>query len=257
MDSNSIRAFIINWWWIIGALAIFFLIFANSSDQNKNSERIDELNNILTEKENQIKQYDDIIVELDKELASVKGELDNTKDELVQERNHLATVELELKVLAKDHKNETLDYIGEVGKLKKEIQSLKKELNTAKKELALKTSSKKVVTEKPVTSPKPPVTSPGPKFIPYDEPPTPTTPIRPRYPNLAQEAGIEGQVLVQCFIDEKGRVTETIVIKGIPKTGLNEAAVLAIERTRFNPARQRNKPVGVWITIPINFKLQN
>ena len=106
-------------------------------------------------------------------------------------------------------------------------------------------------------APPPPPSGPQFKFIPYDNPPRPVTPIKPVYPDIAQEAGIEGQVLVQCFIDEKGRVKETIVVKGIPNTGLNESAVQALRKTRFRPAKQRERPVGVWITIPINFKLQN
>ena len=106
-------------------------------------------------------------------------------------------------------------------------------------------------------APPPPPSGPQFKFIPYDDPPRPITPIKPVYPDIAQEAGIEGQVLVQCFIDEKGKVKETIVVKGIPNTGLNESAVQALTKTRFRPAKQRERPVGVWITIPINFKLQN
>ena len=106
-------------------------------------------------------------------------------------------------------------------------------------------------------APPPPPSGPQFKFIPYDDPPRPITPIKPVYPDIAQEAGIEGQVLVQCFIDEKGKVKETIVVKGIPNTGLNESAVAALRKTRFRPAKQRERPVGLWITIPINFKLQN
>jgi protein TonB len=106
-------------------------------------------------------------------------------------------------------------------------------------------------------APPPPPSGPQFKFIPYDDPPRPITPIKPVYPDIAQEAGIEGQVLIQCFIDKTGRVKETIVIKGVPNTGLNESAVAALRKTRFRPARQRENPVGVWVTIPINFKLQN
>ena len=106
-------------------------------------------------------------------------------------------------------------------------------------------------------APPPPPSGPQFKFIPYDDPPRPITPIKPLYPDIAQEAGIEGQVLVQCFIDEKGRVKETIVLKGIPNTGLNESAVDALRKTRFRPAKQRERPVAVWVTIPVNFKLQN
>ena len=106
-------------------------------------------------------------------------------------------------------------------------------------------------------APPPPPSGPQVKFIPYDDPPRPLFPIRPVYPDIAQEAGIEGQVLVQCFIDETVKVNETIVLNGIPNTGLDEAAVDALRKTRFRPAKQRETKVGVWITIPINFKLQN
>jgi periplasmic protein TonB len=106
-------------------------------------------------------------------------------------------------------------------------------------------------------APPPPPSGPQVKFIPYDKAPVPLMPIRPKYPDIAQEAGIEGQVLVQCFIDKKGKVTETIILKGIPNTGLNESAVEALRKTRFRPAKQRETKVGVWITIPINFTLQN
>ena len=69
------------------------------------------------------------------------------------------------------------------------------------------------------------------------------------------EAGIEGTVIVQAFINNKGVVEDTMILKGIPNTGLNEAALEAVKRTRWKPARQRDKKVGVWMSIPINFKL--
>ena len=105
-------------------------------------------------------------------------------------------------------------------------------------------------------APPPPPEGPRVKFIPYDDPPRPLTPIRPKYPEIAQEAGIEGTVIVQVFVDKKGRVKETIILKGIPNTGLDEAAIKAIRKTRFFPAKQRERAVGVWISIPVNFRLK-
>ena len=106
-------------------------------------------------------------------------------------------------------------------------------------------------------APPPPPEGPRVKFIPYDDPPVPKTPIRPKYPEIAQEAGIEGTVYVQAFIDKKGRVKEVSIVKGIPNTGLNEAAMDAIRKTRFRPAKQRERAVGVYISIPVHFKLKN
>ena len=105
-------------------------------------------------------------------------------------------------------------------------------------------------------APPPPPSGPKVVFIPYDDPPVAMSPIRPRYPEIAQEAGIEGVVVVQAFIDEKGRVKETLILKGVPNTGLDEAAMEAIRKTRFRPAKQRERAVGGWISIPVNFRLK-
>ena len=105
-------------------------------------------------------------------------------------------------------------------------------------------------------APPPPPEGPRVKFIPYDDPPVPLSPIRPKYPEIAQEAGIEGTVVVQVFVDEKGRVKDTVILKGIPNTGLDEAATTAIRKVRFRPAKQRERAVGVWISIPVNFRLK-
>ena len=105
-------------------------------------------------------------------------------------------------------------------------------------------------------APPPPPSGPKVVFIPYDDPPVAMSPIRPVYPEIAQEAGIEGVVIVQAFIDEKGRVKETLILKGVPNTGLDEAAMEAIKKTRFKPAKQRERSVGVWISIPVNFRLK-
>ena len=106
-------------------------------------------------------------------------------------------------------------------------------------------------------APPPPPEGPRVKFIPYDDPPVPLRPIRPKYPEIAQEAGIEGTVVVQVFVDDKGRVKETNILKGIPNTGLDEAAADAIRNVRFRPAKQRERAVGVWISIPVNFRLKS
>ena len=105
-------------------------------------------------------------------------------------------------------------------------------------------------------APPPPPSGPKVAFIPYDLAPRAKSAIKPIYPEIAQEAGIEGVVVVQAFIDERGRVKETLILKGVPNTGLDEAAMDAIRRTKFHPAEQRERPVAVWISIPVNFRLK-
>ena len=105
-------------------------------------------------------------------------------------------------------------------------------------------------------APPPPPSGPKVAFIPYDLAPRAKSAIKPIYPEIAQEAGIEGVVVVQAFIDERGRVKETLILKGVPNTGLDEAAMEASRRTKFHPAEQRERPVAVWISIPVNFRLK-
>lgn len=77
-----------------------------------------------------------------------------------------------------------------------------------------------------------------------------------RYPDLARRVGIEGTVVVLAFVDQRGRVTRTEVLKGIG-FGCDEAAVLAVEKTQFSPGLQRDKPVNVKLKIPVRFRLRN
>ncbi len=100
------------------------------------------------------------------------------------------------------------------------------------------------------------------RFIPFDEPPEPLGGFEAIqrnviYPEIAQEAGIEGTVVVQAYVDEFGKVRDCNILKGIPNTGLNEAAINAIKKTDFKPAKQRDRNVGVWISIPVIFKLKD
>ncbi|HKJ70016.1 MAG TPA: M56 family metallopeptidase, partial [bacterium] len=102
----------------------------------------------------------------------------------------------------------------------------------------------------------------GPKMVPYDKPPQLIGGIRSlqeaiQYPEVAKQAGVEGTVIVRTFIDKTGTVGEIKVIKGVPKTGLNDAAVEAVRQTRWTPATQNGTPVGIWYSIPIAFRLDS
>jgi len=74
------------------------------------------------------------------------------------------------------------------------------------------------------------------------------------YPEIAKKAGIEGRVFVQFVIDEKGNVTNPVVLKGIGG-GCDEAALEAVKKAKFTPGKQRGRPVRVQYSIPIVFRL--
>jgi TonB family protein len=75
-----------------------------------------------------------------------------------------------------------------------------------------------------------------------------------KYPDKAKVNGIEGKVFVKVFIDERGNVVNTNVIKSAGPD-LDGAAVNAIRKLSFKPAQAGGKPVKVVIVIPIAFKL--
>ncbi len=98
-------------------------------------------------------------------------------------------------------------------------------------------------------------------FVAYDEPPMPIggfEAIQKKlvYPEIARKAGIEGQVTVYAHINEKGEVIDTKILVPLGNSGCNEAAVAAIKAVRWKPAKQRDKPVAVWVSIPVRFKLK-
>lgn len=75
------------------------------------------------------------------------------------------------------------------------------------------------------------------------------------YPEIARRAGVQGRVFVKAFVDEAGNVFKTQLIKGIG-AGCDEAALAAVQQTKFKPGKQRGKPVKVQVSIPILFKIQ-
>lgn len=73
-------------------------------------------------------------------------------------------------------------------------------------------------------------------------------------PKEAQESGTEGEVIIKAFIDKSGTVTETEVVQGLPNTGLVKAAIEAIRKTSWKPARQGGYSLGMWVEIPVAFR---
>lgn len=91
------------------------------------------------------------------------------------------------------------------------------------------------------------------QYVYVEELPEPITKVNPEYPDIARDAGVEGTVQVQALVGKDGRVMKTQVTKGVPM--LNDAAEAAVKRWVFKPALSNNKPVVVWVAVPIAFKL--
>lgn len=76
-----------------------------------------------------------------------------------------------------------------------------------------------------------------------------------RYPETASELNIQGRVFVFFLIDKNGKVAK-IQSRGPDNILEKEAERIISLLPKMEPGKQRNKPVGVPYSIPINFKLQ-
>lgn len=77
-----------------------------------------------------------------------------------------------------------------------------------------------------------------------------------KYPVIAQENGIQGKVFIQFVINTKGEVTNATVLRGVDPSLDKEALRVVQAMPSWKPGKQRNRPVRVSYTVPINFVLQ-
>lgn len=91
-------------------------------------------------------------------------------------------------------------------------------------------------------------------FVRVDEIAKSRTSLMPAYPDLARNAGIEGTVILEVYIDENGIVRRVKVLKGIG-FGADEAAIKKVKSTIFIPAKVGGRPVAVRQRITFEFRL--
>jgi len=77
----------------------------------------------------------------------------------------------------------------------------------------------------------------------------------PQYTEMDREARIQGIVILGAIIDEEGYVTDATILKGVSE-GLNEAALRAVWKWKFEPATKNGLPVAVIYNLTVNFSLQ-
>ena len=76
-----------------------------------------------------------------------------------------------------------------------------------------------------------------------------------RYPEIAQEMGIQGRVYVQFVIAKDGSIT-SIRMRGPDKNLEKEAKRIISRLPKMTPGKQRGRAVRVPFSIPITFRLQ-
>ncbi len=76
-----------------------------------------------------------------------------------------------------------------------------------------------------------------------------------RYPEIAQEMGVQGRVYVNFIISKDGSITN-IRMRGPDKNLEKEAKRIISKLPKMTPGKQRGRPVRVPFSIPISFRLQ-
>lgn len=78
--------------------------------------------------------------------------------------------------------------------------------------------------------------------------------VKPEYPSLPRQAGIEGRVYVKGLVNEEGMVTRTVFASG--DEIFYNAASEAFLKTRFKPGINGGVAVKVWVMMPFTFRLR-
>jgi periplasmic protein TonB len=77
--------------------------------------------------------------------------------------------------------------------------------------------------------------------------------VPPAYPEIARAAHIEGTVILEATIDERGVVTDARVLRSVPL--LDNAALTALRQWRYTPTLLNGVPVRVLMTVTFRFSL--
>jgi protein TonB len=130
-------------------------------------------------------------------------------------------------------------------------------------DLAIDTTNSTAITnttsERPVAAPPPPPAPTTEHKVVRTPPSTQGKGARisqPEYPPASRRAGEAGTVTLKAWVDESGRCTQVDIVKssGYPK--LDEAAVKEVQRNwRLVPGKEDGKPVAMWHTFAVTFRL--
>lgn len=80
---------------------------------------------------------------------------------------------------------------------------------------------------------------------------------KPVYPPISRLEREQGKVLLRVHVDAGGAADKVEMQAGSGFERLDKAAIAAVSRWRFVPARQGSEPVAAWVVVPIVFSLKD
>ena len=79
--------------------------------------------------------------------------------------------------------------------------------------------------------------------------------VRPAYPSAPRRLGIQGTTLLRVHVLADGRIGAVLVEHSAGHPDLDQAAMEAVRRWRFEPARRGADAVAMWVLLPVEFRL--
>jgi len=79
----------------------------------------------------------------------------------------------------------------------------------------------------------------------------------PDYPGVSKRAGEEGRVLLKVLVSANGDAENVDIEKSSQFDRLDQAAINAVKRWRFIPARKGNQMLSAYVLVPVKFSLSN
>lgn len=101
-----------------------------------------------------------------------------------------------------------------------------------------------------------PPPTPAPRQARIDAPPHPKSSIKPEYPASARERGEQGEVLLEISVDAAGAVSSVAVVSSSGHRALDDAALKAVRRAKFIPAKSDSRPVAGRVRLTLEFRLK-
>ena len=77
-----------------------------------------------------------------------------------------------------------------------------------------------------------------------------------QYPSIARENGVSGMVVVQFVVERDGSISNITTVRDIGAGCGEEAVRIVGMMPKWNPGKQRERPVRVQFTLPVRFKLE-
>ena len=77
----------------------------------------------------------------------------------------------------------------------------------------------------------------------------------PAYPPVSRRFGEQGRIVLRVLVGAKGDAEKTEINQSSGHTRLDQAALDAVQRWKFVPAKRGDTAVSAWVLVPIVFKL--